>query len=59
MRSGPFEGRNSLDLLKEGADWVEARIFAAIRRAGLDPDEERGLGSFQPRPKLTGGILGS
>jgi len=48
MRDGPFKGRNSLDLLKEGADWVEARIFAAIRRAGLDPDEKRNLVNFLP-----------
>ncbi|SFV28065.1 hypothetical protein [Hyphomicrobium facile] len=59
MKGGPFEGRNSLDLLKEGADWVEARIFSAIRRAGLDPDEERGLVHFRPRPNLPGSILGT
>lgn len=58
MRDGPFKGRNSLDLLKEGAEWVEERIFSAIRRAGLDPDEERGLVHFQPRPSLRGTILG-
>ncbi|MER9493977.1 hypothetical protein NKI86_19360 [Mesorhizobium sp. M0320] len=58
MKGGPFEGRNSLDLLKEGADWVEARIFGAIRRAGFDPEEWRGLVHFQPRPTLKGGILG-
>lgn len=52
MREGPFRGRNSLDLLKESADWVEARIFSAIHRAGLDPEEERGLVHFQPRPKM-------
>jgi hypothetical protein len=49
MKGGPFEGRNSLELLKEGADWVEARIFGAIRKAGFDPEEERGLVHFQPR----------
>ena len=53
MEGGPYKGRNSLDLLKEGADWVEARIFSVIRRAGFDPDEERGLVHFQPRPKPT------
>lgn len=47
MRDGHFRGHNSLDLLKEGADWVEARIFSAIRRAGLDPDEERSLVHFR------------
>ncbi|MFC4624270.1 hypothetical protein ACFO1V_03355 [Daeguia caeni] len=57
MRDGPFKGRNSLDLLKEGADWVEARIFSAIRRAGFDPDEERGLVHFQPRPKPAATLL--
>jgi hypothetical protein len=59
MRDGPFKGRNSLDLLKEAADWVEARIFSAIRRAGLDPDEERGLVHFQPRPKPAATLLGT
>ena len=39
MRGGPYKGRNSLDLLKESAEWVEARIFGTIRRAGFDPDE--------------------
>lgn len=60
MRDGPFRGRNSLELLKEGADWVEARIFNAIHRAGLDPDEERSLVQFLPRPKPSSGrtILG-
>lgn len=57
MRDGPFIGRNSLDLLKEGAEWVEARIFDAIRRAGYDPEENRGLVHFEARPKLYGGIL--
>ena len=57
IKGGPFEGRNSLDLLREGADWVEARIFAAVRRAGYDPEEERGLVHFQPRPKPSGGLL--
>ncbi|BCG83091.1 hypothetical protein MesoLj113b_66330 [Mesorhizobium sp. 113-3-3] len=60
MRGGPFVGRNSLDLLQEGADWVEARIFAAIRRAGFDPEESRGLVNFQSPPTFNGGgsILG-
>ncbi|MEI5679800.1 MULTISPECIES: hypothetical protein [unclassified Mesorhizobium] len=57
MKGGTFEGRNSLELLKEGADWVEARIFGAIRRAGLEPDEVRGVVHFQPRPKLKPGSL--
>lgn len=49
MRGGAYEGRNSLDLLKESAEWVEARIFGAIRRAGFDPDEERNIVNFQIR----------
>jgi hypothetical protein len=57
MESGPFKGRNSIDLLKEGADWVEARIIGAIRRAGYDPDEYRGLVHFQPQPTPEGGGL--
>lgn len=50
MRSGYYKGRNSLELLHEGADWVEDRIVAAIKRAGLDPDEERRLFDFTKSP---------
>jgi len=57
MNDGPFKGQNSLDLLKESADWVEERIFGAIRRAGFDPNEARSLGNFMPLPKLNGGLL--
>lgn len=52
MRSGAYVGRDSLDLLKESADWVEERIFNAIQRTGFDPDEDRGLVHFQPRPRI-------
>ena len=47
MRSGPYKNCNSLDLLKESAKWVEARIYDAIRRAGFDPDENRNVGTFE------------
>lgn len=57
MRGGAYEGRNSLDLLKESAQWVEARIFDAIRRAGFDPDEERNLVNFQTRPPADETVL--
>lgn len=57
MNGGPYQGQNSLDLLKESAEWVEDRIFAAIRRAGFDPDEQRSLGSFIPLVKSEGGLL--
>jgi hypothetical protein len=50
MRHGQYKDRNSLDLLKESADWAEARIFDAIRRAGFDPNESRSLGNFQKPP---------
>ena len=49
MKDGFYRGRNSLDLLKEAAEWVETRMFSAIRRAGFDPDEERNLVSFERR----------
>ena len=45
-----YKNRNSLDLLKESAEWAEARIYDAIRRTGFDPDEERNVVSFQKRP---------
>ena len=57
MRSGPYKDHNSLDLLKEGAEWVEERIFGAIRRAGFDPDEDRNLVNFQKRPPVEKGLL--
>jgi len=47
MRNGIYQGRNSLELLQEGADWVEARILGAIRSAGFDPDERREIRSFR------------
>jgi hypothetical protein len=50
MRGGHYNGRNSLELLRESADWVENRIFSAIRRAGFDPEESRTLGFFTPKP---------
>jgi hypothetical protein len=54
MKNGPYKGRNTLELLSEGAEWVEARIFAAIRRAELDPEEMRDLVTFQPPPSSPG-----
>jgi len=57
MRGGAYDGRNSLDLLKESAQWVEARIFDAVRRAGFDPDEERNLVNFQTRPPAEKTVL--
>jgi hypothetical protein len=52
MRHGHFKGRNSLELLRESADWVELQIFDAIREAGFDPEEQRRLGDFQNRIPL-------
>ena len=54
MRDGPYAGRDSLELLHEGAVWVESRIFSAIERAGFSPDEERNLVNFGRRPRPTG-----
>jgi len=58
MKDGFFKGRDSLGLLRDGADWVEERIFSAVRRAGFDPEEARSLGSFLPPPKIEGGLFG-
>lgn len=58
MRGGQYKDRNSLDLLKESAEWVESRIFGAIRRAGFEPDEERNLVNFQKRPTAEKTLLG-
>jgi hypothetical protein len=58
MKDGPYKDHNSLDLLKESAEWVEARIFGAIHRAGFDPDEDRNLLDFQKRPPAEKSLLG-
>ena len=50
MSHGRYAGQNSLSLLIEAADWAEERIFSAIRRAGFDPDEKRGLYDFRKMP---------
>lgn len=50
MRGGEYKDCNSLDLLKESAEWAEARIYGAIRRAGFDPEEDRNLVTFERRP---------
>lgn len=49
--SGPFKGRNSVELLKESADWIEDRIYSAIRRAGYEPDEKRNVVNFERKYK--------
>ena len=57
MRSGEYKDHNSLDLLKESANWAEARIFGAIHRAGYDPEENRNLQNFQKQPPAQGSLL--
>lgn len=61
MGDGPYKGCDSLDLLRQGADWAQERIFSAIRRAGFDPEEWRDLRTFSPPITLSGqqGLLGS
>ncbi|WP_143007078.1 hypothetical protein [Ancylobacter rudongensis] len=49
MNGGKFSGRDSLELLTESSNWIEERIFSAVRRAGFNPDEERNMSSFQTR----------
>ncbi|MFK5596820.1 hypothetical protein ACFZ8E_07425 [Methylobacterium sp. HMF5984] len=51
MREGFYAGRDSLELLHESADWVEARIYDAIGRAGYHPDEYRNAFDFSEMPK--------
>ena len=57
MKHGFYEGRNSLELLKEGASWVRARIFNAIERAGFKPDELRRIGDFELKAPLGKGLF--
>lgn len=57
MREGAFKGRNSVELLKEAEEWVEARIFSALTRGGFDPEERRNLVTFAPRPPNPPGLL--
>ncbi|TAY52165.1 hypothetical protein [Rhizobium leguminosarum] len=49
MKEGHYKGHNSVDLLREAADWVDARIISAIERAGLDPNEDRNLINFSEK----------
>jgi hypothetical protein len=53
MKKGAYEGRDSVELLREGAEWAKERVFSAIRRAGLNPDEERNIMTFECRPLQT------
>lgn len=60
MRHGQYAGEDSLLLLSKAADWTEARIFAAIKRAGFSPDEKRGMSDFRKMPEMevaTAGLL--
>jgi hypothetical protein len=60
MKSGKFKGQDSLDLLRQSAEWAEERIFTAIRRAGFDPEERRSLSGFNlPCPDKNQGVLAS
>lgn len=52
MRSGHYKGRDSLQLLQESSEWVEDRIYAAIRRAGYNPEEMRNIATFKAPPSL-------
>jgi hypothetical protein len=56
MRSGPFKGRDSVELLKEASDWVSVRIFSAIERAGFSPEEHRNLATFALKPPPATGL---
>jgi hypothetical protein len=57
MRDGHYKDRNSLELLKESADWVQERIFGAIVRAGFSAEESRRIGDFQRRSPAGDGLL--
>ncbi|WP_299872365.1 hypothetical protein [uncultured Sulfitobacter sp.] len=57
MRSGKYEGEDSLKLLKESADWIQERIFAAIKRADFDPEEYRNLVTFKKRNPIDASLI--
>ncbi|WP_152615699.1 hypothetical protein [Leisingera sp. ANG-M1] len=59
IQSGVYKGKDALEVAEEGATWTRDRIFSAISRAGLHPDEPRGIYSFKPPPpSLIGGAMG-
>ncbi len=58
MNSGQYAGQDSIELLHQAADWVEARIFNAIERAGFDPQEKRGIYDFREMPSVNVEQLG-
>ncbi|MWD28058.1 hypothetical protein E0K89_011275 [Aquicoccus sp. SCR17] len=57
LRSGPFKGRECLELLDESASWCESRIFSAIERAGYDPSELRSVVDFKKPSEFKGKSL--
>lgn len=50
ISEGSYKGHKALTLVTESANWVRERIFSAIERAGLDPEEKRNLVTFQIQP---------
>jgi hypothetical protein len=59
MRDGIFRSRDSLELLRESADWIQGRIFNALARAGFDPEEYRRFSDFQPKTTSKSSLLGN
>ena len=59
IREGRYEGSKAIDIIIESQEWVESRIFSAIRSAGLDPMEERNAVTFEKRPPIDPSFLGS
>jgi hypothetical protein len=51
MKAGRFAGEDSIDLLRQSANWIQCRIFDAINRAGYDPEEKRGMYDFRRMPE--------
>jgi hypothetical protein len=50
IRRGVYKGADALALIGDASAWVEQRLLSGIERAGLDPNEQRNLVTFRPRP---------
>ncbi len=59
IRDGPYKGSKAIDIIIKSPEWVEARILSAIKRADLDPVEERNAVTFEKRPPSPPSSLGS
>jgi len=57
IRGGPFDGRETLEVLAEAANWVEGRISSALSRAGYSLTDRVHFMSWAKMPKPEKSLL--